>query len=99
MPVGRYTYRTLRENPTEYERALCESLLSILSRSIHGLPEIVRELNRLGPKAGDGRCWTEEHFAAEMGRLGNYPNCTGAPLGAHAVGISFPAAKVQTAAD
>ena len=83
----RYIHRTLNVSPSEHEKKLSGALLEILSRKTHDLAGIVAALNQSGVRPSSGQTWTEESFAAEMERLGAYPNSVGAPVGNHPQGI------------
>jgi len=83
----RYIHRTLNVSASEYEKKLSSALFGILSRKIHDLAGIVAALNVSEVRPSSGQIWTEENFSAEMERLGAYPNCVGAPVGSHPVGI------------
>ena len=83
----RYIHRTLNVSPSDYEKKLSGALFEILSRKTHDLAGIVAALNQSGVKPPSGEIWTDESFAAEMERLGAYPNSVGASLGSHPAGI------------
>ena len=85
--LPRYTHRTLNTAPSDYEQKLSKALFGILSQSIHDLPGIVKGLNGADVRPPSADQWTEQNFAAEMDRLGAYPNSIGAPLGEHPVGV------------
>ena len=91
----RYVHRTLNTDPGDYEKALSRTLFGILSKSIHDLPGIVRALDESDLRPPEGDRWTEEIFAAEMERLGAYPNSSGAPLGEHPAGIVPPGTSTR----
>jgi len=82
---SRFIHRTLKPSPSQYESALSRALTGILGKGIHDLAGIVAALNETQLRFPNGGTWTEENFAAEMERLGAYPNSTGAPLGQHPV--------------
>lgn len=83
----RFIHRTLNVSPSDYERQLSGALLGILSRKIHDLPGIVAALNQSEVRSARGEAWTEAGFAAELERLGSYPNSVGAAMGSHPAGI------------
>ena len=83
----RFIHRTLNVSPSDYERQLSGALLGILSRKIHDLPGIVAALNQSEVRSASGEAWTEAGFAAELERLGSYPNSVGASMGSHPAGI------------
>ena len=91
----RYVHRTLNTEPGDYEKALSRTLFGILSKSIHDLPGIVLALNESDLRPPDAERWTEEIFAAEMERLGDYPNSSGAPLGEHGEGVVPPGTSTR----
>jgi hypothetical protein len=76
----RTIYRTKNFSPSEYELALGRAIYRILESNTHGLPEIVRELNKTPVRAPGSQAWTEEVFSAEMERLGTWPQSIGGPL-------------------
>ncbi|MGH7032319.1 MAG: recombinase-like helix-turn-helix domain-containing protein [Stellaceae bacterium] len=83
----RFTHRTLNVSPSDYEKQLSGVLLGILIRKIHDLPGIVAALNQSEVRPASGDTWTEGGLAAELERLGSYPNSVGASLGSHPAGI------------
>jgi hypothetical protein len=83
----RYIHRTLNVAASDYEKKLSGALFALLSRKIHDLAGIVAALNQSEVRPPSGQSWTEESFAAEVERLGAYPNCVGASLGDHLRGI------------
>lgn len=64
-------WQTRESEPTEYERALCETLAGLFAGGSNELEEIVRglELSEVRPPAAPH--WTEETFLAEIARLAN----------------------------
>ena len=88
--LPRYTHRTVKLAPSEYERQLATAVFGILSRGTHDLPGIVAALNATAVRTADGQPWSETSFSAEMERLGAYPHSIGAPLGAHRAGVIPP---------
>ncbi len=92
--LPREVHRTLNTDPGEYEQALSKTLFGILSKSIHDLPGIVSALNESEVRPPESDAWTEEIFAAEMERLGAYPNSVGAPLGEHPAGVVPPGTSI-----
>ena len=67
------TSQIREESPTKYESALCEELVAILRRGIHGLASIVAELKQTEVRPETGGEWTEDVFISEMARLGDGP--------------------------
>jgi hypothetical protein len=78
---ARYIYRTKKADPSAYEQALARAIYKILESNTHGLAEIVRELNKGTVRPPSAEAWTEQSFAAEMERLGQWPNSIGGALG------------------
>src|SRR5206468_4028601 len=85
----------LNVSASDYEQRLSRTLIGILGRGIHDLPGIVAALNKTDAGPQSEGAWTEQTFVAEMERLGVYPNSTGAPLGAHALGVIPPGASTD----
>ena len=76
----RYIYRTKNLKPSDYELALARTVYRALEQNLHGLGQIVAELNKSGVRPPDAAEWTEQNFTAEMERLGQWPASTGGPL-------------------
>ena len=56
--------------PTSYEDLLGDAIERAYAAGIHGLPELIAQLNRTGPMGPNGQPWTEASFPAEMAKLG-----------------------------
>ena len=93
----RFIHRTLNTSPSEHEATLSRTLFAILSKSIHDIAGIVAALNDTDVRLPEGAEWTEANFAAEMERLGAYPNSVGAPLGEHPAGVVPPGTSTPAA--
>ena len=56
--------------PTQYENLLGDAIERAFAQGSTVLPELVAYLNEFGPRAQNADLWTEDHFRAEMARLG-----------------------------
>jgi hypothetical protein len=63
-------WQTRLAPPTAYENRLADALEQVFAAGALELPELVRELNRLGVTAPDGSAWTEASFQQTFERLG-----------------------------
>lgn len=93
--LPRCTYRGVDLAPGPYEKQLSAALFGILAKGIHDLAGIVAALNDDTVRTADGRKWTETGFAAELARLSDFKNSTGAPLGDHLPGIALAGSSSQ----